>query len=74
MNLQPQKAKLDTGSLLDERLARFAGPALLAYNDGQFTEADLQSISHVGSSVKRSQLGKTGRFGLATFFFLRGNL
>ncbi len=45
--------------------AAFQGPALLAYNDAVFTEDDFQSISRVGDSVKREQVGKTGRFGCA---------
>ena len=36
------------------------GPALLVRNDAVFTEADFQSISRVGDSVKRGQAGKTG--------------
>ena len=45
-------------------LAPFQGPALLAYNDAVFSEADFKSISNIGDSVKRDQKGKTGRFGV----------
>jgi hypothetical protein len=36
------------------------GPALLVRNDATFTDADFQSISSVGNSVKRAMSGKTG--------------
>jgi hypothetical protein len=49
--------------LLGPGLAAFQGPALLAFNDGVFTERDFESISKVGDSKKRGQAGKTGRFG-----------
>ena len=46
------------------RIARAAcvlkGPALLVRNDAVFSEADFESISRVGDSVKRGQAGKTG--------------
>ena len=51
-------------SLAFDDLAQFQGPALLAHNDATFSEADFRSISNVGDSLKRSQLGKTGRFGV----------
>eukprot|EP00959_Pyramimonas_sp_CCMP1952_P280809 5869447-Pyramimonas_sp.AAC.1 len=39
------------------------GPALMIYNDGVFSDADFESISRVGDSCKREEVGKTGRFG-----------
>ncbi len=45
-------------------MAPFQGPALLAYNDGVFSERDLQSISRIGDSKKKEEEGKTGRFGV----------
>jgi len=50
--------------LAAQSLASFQGAALLAYNDAVFSEADFQSISSIGQSVKREQQGKTGRFGV----------
>ena len=50
-------------SLLSEKLAQWQGPALLAYNNAQFTEEDFVSISRVGGSTKHAQAWKTGRFG-----------
>lgn len=47
-----------------EGLAELQGPALLAYNDATFSEADYQSISSIGDSVKRAEASKTGRFGI----------
>jgi hypothetical protein len=37
---------------------------LLVYNDSTFRESDFTSISSIGDSVKREQIGKTGRFGV----------
>lgn len=51
------------GSLLSPAMGQFQGPALLSYNDGVFTEKDFESISRIGDSKKREQVGKTGRFG-----------
>eukprot|EP01018_Ginkgo_biloba_P011716 Gb_03745 [translate_table: standard] len=50
-------------SLLCEQLREWQGPALLAYNNSQFTEEDFVSISRIGDSKKRGQAWKTGRFG-----------
>lgn len=52
------------GGLAADALAQFQGPALLSFNDAVFTEADFESISSIGQSVKRAQQGKTGRFGV----------
>lgn len=53
-----------TSSLAYARLAGFQGAALLVFNDSVFREADFESISRIGDSVKREQVGKTGRFGV----------
>ena len=55
-----------TATLVDARMAAFQGPALLAYNDAVFTEADFASIQRIGDSLKRdaSRGAKTGRFGI----------
>jgi sacsin len=53
-----------TSSLAYEKLAPFQGPALLVFNNSTFREADFESISRIGDSVKREQVGKTGRFGV----------
>jgi hypothetical protein len=50
-------------SLAFAEAAAFQGAALLAFNDAVFTEADFKSISTIGDSVKKEQVGKTGRFG-----------
>jgi sacsin len=52
-----------TDGLLGPGMAPWQGPALVAYNDAVFSEADFISISRIGDSVKRVQAGKTGRFG-----------
>ncbi|KAL4186156.1 hypothetical protein AMTRI_Chr09g12820 [Amborella trichopoda] len=51
-------------SLLSSKLAEWQGPALLAYNDAEFTEDDFVSISRIGGSKKLGQAWKTGRFGV----------
>lgn len=64
--MQPYRAaspRLPAGSLLSAGMAGFQGPALLAFNDGVFSERDFESISRIGDSQKRQQSGKTGRFG-----------
>lgn len=53
-----------TDSLLCKELKEWQGPALLAYNNSQFTEEDFVSISRIGDSQKRVQPWKTGRFGV----------
>ncbi|KAF9624036.1 hypothetical protein IFM89_007734 [Coptis chinensis] len=50
-------------SLLSHKLSEWQGPALLAFNDAQFTEDDFVSISRIGDSKKHGQAWKTGRFG-----------
>lgn len=51
-------------SLLFKELAAWQGPALLAYNNAQFSAEDFESISKVGGSKKQAQPWKTGRFGV----------
>ena len=53
-----------TDTLAYARLAQFQGPSLLVYNDSVFRESDFASISSIGDSAKREQVGKTGRFGV----------
>ena len=57
-------AHMVADTLAASGLAPFQGPALLAFNDAEFSEADFASISNIGNSVKRDQKGKTGRFGV----------
>lgn len=47
-------------------LTQLQGPALLAFNDAQFTDTDFQSIQRIGDSLKKedSKGTKTGRFGI----------
>lgn len=47
-------------------MASLQGPALLCYNDAQFSEVDFQSIQRIGDSLKKeeSRGAKTGRFGV----------
>ncbi|CAJ1442732.1 unnamed protein product, partial [Effrenium voratum] len=50
--------------LLDQRLAAWQGPAVLAYNDASFSDADFEGIRRVGASVKKEDHSKIGRYGL----------
>lgn len=52
------------GFLVDQHKEALQGPALYAFNDSEFEEADFESISNIGDSVKRGKAGKTGRFGV----------
>ena len=51
-------------SLVESALDVFQGPALLAYNDAQFTEKDWQSIQDMQQSVKVEDPFKIGKFGI----------
>uniref|UniRef100_A0A8C6S4M2 Sacsin/Nov domain-containing protein n=1 Tax=Neogobius melanostomus TaxID=47308 RepID=A0A8C6S4M2_9GOBI len=53
-----------TENLWAEDLAKYQGPALYAYNNAQFTDADWEGIQSVARSVKRGDPNKVGRFGL----------
>ncbi|XP_066564027.1 sacsin [Amia ocellicauda] len=53
-----------TENLWDEKLDRFQGPALLAYNNAQFTDEDWGGIQAMGQSVKNKDPNKIGRFGI----------
>lgn len=51
-------------SLAFPQLAGCQGPSLLVHNDAVFTEKDFASIRRIGDSLKRAEVGKTGRYGL----------
>uniref|UniRef100_A0A8C3SH40 HEPN domain-containing protein n=1 Tax=Chelydra serpentina TaxID=8475 RepID=A0A8C3SH40_CHESE len=53
-----------TQSLAADGLQPAQGPALVAYNDGLFSEADWDGIQSTGDSRKLSDPGTVGRFGL----------
>ncbi|XP_073178072.1 sacsin-like isoform X2 [Lepidochelys kempii] len=53
-----------TQSLAVGGLQRAQGPALVAYNDGLFSEADWDGIQSTGDSHKLRDPGTVGRFGL----------
>mmetsp|Transcript_51144 Transcript_51144/g.165590 ORF Transcript_51144/g.165590 Transcript_51144/m.165590 type:complete len:1837 (-) Transcript_51144:63-5573(-) len=50
--------------LLDERLGAWQGPAVLAFNDAEFSDADFDGICRVGASGKRGDSSKIGQYGL----------
>lgn len=45
-------------------MATWQGPALLCYNDAQFTPRDLHNISRIGQDSKLEKPAAIGRFGL----------
>ncbi|XP_060112712.1 sacsin-like [Heteronotia binoei] len=53
-----------TEGLLDPGMATCQGPALWAYNDALFSEADFTNIIRLGAATKENQHDKIGRFGL----------
>ncbi|KAG0646208.1 hypothetical protein D0Z07_8415 [Hyphodiscus hymeniophilus] len=52
-----------TNNLIDPALAKYQGPALLAYNNAIFTEKDFKSLSQLGNSLKSDDASTTGKFG-----------
>ena len=50
-------------NLLHEGLKDFQGPALLARNNSTFRDADFESLSSVGDSIKAKDPATTGKFG-----------
>ena len=54
-----------TDRLASPSMASLQGPALLCWNDAEFSDLDFESIQRIGDSLKRaeSQGAKTGRFG-----------
>lgn len=50
--------------LLDPRLGAWQGPAICAFNDAEFTDADFEGICRVGASMKRGDHAKIGHYGL----------
>ena len=51
-------------NLLHPSLAKFQGPALLAYNNAVFTYEDWTNIQKLKRSNKRSDSFKVGKFGV----------
>ncbi|XP_071950955.1 sacsin-like, partial [Antedon mediterranea] len=54
----------NTKGLLDEGMALCHGPALIVYNDAEFTKEDFESIIKLGGQSKKEQTSKIGKFGL----------
>jgi len=51
-------------SLVNEKLEDYQGPALLAYNDTQFTPKDWKGIQNFKQSEKKDNPIKIGKFGI----------
>jgi len=62
-------------SLVHPGLAPFQGPALLAYNDAQFTDEDWKSIQNLQRSIKAEDPFKVGKFGIGfnSVYHITGN-
>ncbi|XP_030627941.1 sacsin-like [Chanos chanos] len=54
----------DVESLWSDKMGRYQGPALFAFNNAVFTDEDWQGIQSSGRSVKRDNPNKVGRFGI----------
>ena len=50
--------------LIDDGMLECQGPALWAYNDAVFTDADFENITKLNGATKESHTEKIGRFGL----------
>ena len=53
-----------TRSILSEKWANLQGPALLVWNDQEFTERDLKGIQQLGLGSKRSDQETIGQYGI----------
>ena len=62
-------------SLVHPDLAPFQGPALLAYNDAQFTDEDWEGIQNLQRSIKAEDPFKVGKFGIGfnSVYHITGN-
>lgn len=58
------RERYGASSILSPRMAAWQGPALLCYNDAQFTPRDLHNISRIGQDSKLEKPAAIGRFGL----------
>ena len=50
--------------LMKAELARFQGPALIAWNNATFEREDWENIGRLDQSSKEAEVLKVGRFGI----------
>ena len=50
--------------LIKPTLARFQGPALIAWNNAKFEKEDWENIGRLDQSSKETEVLKVGRFGI----------
>ncbi|KAH8668096.1 hypothetical protein BGZ60DRAFT_528433 [Tricladium varicosporioides] len=50
--------------LIHPELQKYQGPALLAFNNAEFTDRDFQNLRRLGNSLKINDGSTTGKFGL----------
>ena len=63
--LYDERRNLDARTcLIDDGMAECQGPALWAYNNATFTDADFENITKLNGATKALQTDKIGRFGL----------
>ena len=53
-----------TQCIVHEKLEKFQGPALLAYNDAQFKPEDWRGIQNFKQSERKNDPFKVGKFGI----------
>ena len=53
-----------SGSLVNERLSSYQGPALIAANDAVFTDKDWDGIQRLQDSVKAEDPFNVGKYGI----------
>ncbi|KAF9191665.1 hypothetical protein BGZ51_006884 [Haplosporangium sp. Z 767] len=56
--------EFDTEKLFCEEMAAWQGPALVFFNNAEFTEEDFKALSKLGVGGKRGDPSKIGRYGL----------
>ena len=64
LDLRDGAASKESGALPTKALDAYAGPALLVYNDAEFSERDFDSITSIGRSRKRTDSTTIGKYGL----------
>ena len=66
LDLRDGAASKESGALPTKALDAYAGPALLVYNDAEFSERDFDSITSIGRSRKRADSTTIGKYGLVS--------
>jgi sacsin len=62
--LDQREFPTDVEGLLGEKMARYQGPALMIFNNSQFSEADFDALMEIGCGHKINDQLAVGRFGV----------